>query len=157
MLPDRNIAAGRAMKVCEAALFFAILALALGPGGAVHGWAWGAVAVGSSGNLARDGFAFGGAVDQPSEDAAKTAALDVCRKFEGAPKMAGLCKVVKTLHRECYSLAFDPEAGMPGTGWAFSSSKARAERDALAQCRKTAGSSRRKFCKTNQTFCDARD
>jgi Domain of unknown function (DUF4189) len=157
MLCITNIAAGRAMKVCKAALLLAVLAPVLAPAGAVRSWAWGAVAVGSSGNLAKDGFAFGGAVDQPSEEAAKTAALEVCRKFEGAPKMAALCKVVKTLHHQCYSLAFDPDAGMPGTGWAFSPDKARAEREALGQCRRTAGASRRKFCKVSQSYCDTRE
>ncbi len=92
-----------------------------------------------------------------SEEAAKTAALEVCRKFEAGPTMAALCKVVRSFHRQCYSLAFDPDPGMPGTGWAFAADKARAERDALAQCRKTSGVSRRRFCKTNQTYCDTRD
>jgi Domain of unknown function (DUF4189) len=145
------------MKVWKAALLLGIVALTLAPVAAQPVWAWGAVAVGATGDLAKGGFAFGGAVDQPSEDAAKTAAVGVCRKFEGAPKMAASCKVIRTFRHQCYSLVFDPQPGMPGTAWAFAADRSRAERQAMAGCRKSAGVGRRKFCKLNQTYCDTHD
>jgi Domain of unknown function (DUF4189) len=145
------------MKVWKAALLLGIVAFALAPVAAQPVWAWGAVAVGTTGDLAKAGFAFGGAVDQPSEDAAKTAAVEVCRKFGGAPKIAALCKVIRTFRHQCYSLVFDPQPGMPGTAWAFAADRSRAERQARADCRKSAGASRRKFCKLNQTYCDTHD
>jgi hypothetical protein len=117
----------------------------------------GAIAVGTSGNFAKDGFAFGGAINKATKEAASAQALDTCSKYEGAPKMAAICRVISTFTRECYSLAFDPEPGTPGVGWAIAADKATAEERANAACEATAGAKRRKFCKVEQTFCDTHD
>jgi hypothetical protein len=117
----------------------------------------GAIAVGSSGNFAKDGFAFGGAINKPTKDAAREQALATCRKYEGAPKMAEICRVLSTFNRECYALSFDPKPGTPGVGWAIAADKATAEERAQAACEATAGGSRRSFCKVNQSFCDTQD
>jgi len=126
---------------------------------AAHGTslAEGAIAVGSSGNFAKDGFAFGGAINKPTKDAAREQALATCRKYEGAPKMAEVCRVISTFNRECYALSFDPKPGTPGVGWAIAADKATAEERAQAACEATAGASRRSFCKVNQSFCDTQD
>ncbi len=117
----------------------------------------GAIAIGSSGNFAKDGFAFGAAINKPDTEAAKQQALETCKKYEGAPKMAAICRVVMTFSRECYALAFDPKAGTPGVGWAISDDKVKAEERAQKDCEVTAGPGRRDFCKVNQSYCDTHD
>lgn len=117
----------------------------------------GALAVGSTGNIAKDGFAFGGSINLPTKEAAAAQALATCHNFTGAPKMAALCQTVATFTRQCYALAFDPKAGTPGTGWAIAADAQKADNQALAKCRATAGADRRKFCKIDQTYCDTHD
>ncbi len=114
----------------------------------------GAIAIGSSGNFAKDGFAFGAAINKASTDEAKQQALETCKKYEGAPKMAAICRVVMTFSQECYALAFDPKAGTPGVGWAISDDKVKSEERAQKNCEVTAGPGRRDFCKVNQSACD---
>jgi Domain of unknown function (DUF4189) len=114
----------------------------------------GAIAIGASGNFAKDGFAFGAAVNKASADEAKEQAMATCKKYEGAPKMAAICRVVMTFSQECYALSFDPKAGTPGVGWAISDDKVKAEERAQKNCEVTAGPGRRDFCKVNQSFCD---
>jgi hypothetical protein len=134
------------------AVMLAAVVAAMGPAAAE-----GALAVGSSGNVAKDGIALGGAIDKPTKEAARQQALETCRKYQGAPKMAAICKIVATFTRECYATAFDPKAGTPGVGWAVASDKETAEERALAACQATAGASRREFCKGSQSFCDTHD
>jgi hypothetical protein len=117
----------------------------------------GAIAIGASGNFAKDGFAFGGAINKSSTDEAGQQALATCKKYEGAPKMAAICRVVLTFTRECYALAFDPKPGTPGVGWAISDDKVKAEERAQKNCEATAGAGRRDFCKVNQSYCDTHD
>ena len=114
----------------------------------------GAIAIGASGNFAKDGFAFGGAIDKESTEEASQQALETCRKYEGAPKMAAICRVIMTFSRECYALSFDPKPGTPGVGWAVADDKEKAEERAQKNCEATAGAGRRDFCKVNQSYCD---
>jgi hypothetical protein len=113
-----------------------------------------AIAIGSSGDFAKDGFAFGAAINKANTEDARESALMTCRKYEGAPKMATLCRVFFTFSHECYALAFDPQAGTPGVGWAIAADKETADERALKNCQITAGPNRRDFCKINQSFCD---
>jgi hypothetical protein len=117
----------------------------------------GAIAVGASGNFAKDGFAFGGAINKASTEEASQQALATCKKYEGAPKMAAICRVVMTFSRECYALSFDPKPGTPGVGWAISDDKVKAEERAQKNCEVSAGAGRRDFCKINQSYCDTHD
>jgi hypothetical protein len=126
---------------------------------ALHGQAFaeGAIAIGASGNFAKDGFAFGAAIDKSSQEVAREQALTTCRKYEGAPKMAKICQVVFMFSRECYALSYDPKPGTPGVGWAIASDKPTAEDRAQRNCEATAGADRRGTCKINQSFCDTHD
>jgi hypothetical protein len=114
----------------------------------------GAIAIGASGNFSKDGFAFGAAINKATTAEANQQALETCRKYTGAPKMAAICRVVMNFSQECYALAFDPKAGTPGVGWAISDDKVRAEERAQKMCEATAGAGRRDFCKVNQSSCD---
>ena len=117
----------------------------------------GAIAIGASGNFAKDGFAFGGAIDKADTDAAGQEALELCKKYEDAPKMAAICRVVMTFSRECYALAFDPKPGTPGVGWAIADDKTKAEERAQKNCDAMAGPTRHGFCQINQSYCDTHD
>jgi hypothetical protein len=114
----------------------------------------GAIAIGASGDFAKDGFAFGASINKASADEASQQAQETCKKYEGAPKMAAICRVVFTFKHECYALSFDPDPGTPGVGWALAADKATAEDRAQKNCEVTAGPTRRDHCKVNQSFCD---
>lgn len=129
-------------------------ALALGPVLAPTALGDGAFAVGSTGNVTRDGIAFGGAYNFPSREIAMQKALEACRGWKAAPKAASLCQVVATFKRECYATANDPKAGTPGTGWAVAQDKARAEARAIANCKATAGPDRQNACVLELSYCD---
>jgi len=115
----------------------------------------GAIAIGSSGNFAADGFAFGAAINKASTEEASRQALATCKDYDAVPRMAAICRPVMTFSRECYALAFDPQAGSPGVGWAIAGDKARAEERARKNCEVTAGPDRRDFCKLDQSACDS--
>lgn len=113
----------------------------------------GALAIGSTGNVSKDGIAYGGAYNHATRQDAIDAAIATCRKWK-APKAAARCELVTTFTRECYAVANDPKAGTPGTGWATANDKETAGQRALAACRATAGPGRREFCVVDQSNCD---
>jgi hypothetical protein len=145
------------MSIVVRGLVAAAVILAAAQGTTSSARAAGAMAVGASGNFAKDGFAFGGSINKASEDEARQQALSTCSKYEGAPKMAKICRVIATFSRECYALSFDAKAGTPGVGWAIADDKTVAEERAQLNCQATAGPGRRDFCKINQSYCDTHD
>jgi Domain of unknown function (DUF4189) len=114
----------------------------------------GAIAVGSTANVIKDGIAIGTAINYQSADEAREAALKRCREYKPAPKAAALCLSVGTFKGECYAISFDPEPGTPGAGWAIAATKETAEDRALENCKTTAGASRQDFCKIAESKCD---
>jgi hypothetical protein len=114
----------------------------------------GAFAVGSTGNVSKDGIAYGGSYNFPTRKEAEAGALRACRNFKGAPRAAKLCKLVATFKRECYAQANDPKAGTPGTGWAIAADEATAKDRALSACQASAGPDRRSFCVVEISRCD---
>src|SRR5690348_8949611 len=114
----------------------------------------GALVVGSTSDVAKDGIAVGTSINYKSADEAREVALKRCRQYKPAPKAATMCQPVGTFKGECYAVSFDPKAGTPGVGWAIASNKALAEERALENCKATAGASRRDFCKIEDSKCD---
>ena len=114
----------------------------------------GALAVGSTANVVKDGIAVGTSVNYESANAAVEAALTRCRGYKPAPKAATLCRSVGTFKNECYAVSFDPKEGTPGAGWAIAPTKELAEERAMAYCQVTAGEDRRDFCKIEESKCD---
>jgi len=141
----RGLMTGAALSVAAFALGLALTSAVL---------AEGAIAIGASGDFSKDGFAFGAAINKSSADEAGAAALETCKKYEGAPKMAAICQVVFSFSHECYALSFDPDPGTPGVGWAIAGDKQAAEDRALKNCQVTAGPNRKQYCKVNQSYCD---
>ncbi len=114
----------------------------------------GALAVGSTADVVKDGIAVGTSINYKSADEALQAALERCRNYKPAPKAAALCQSVGTFKSECYAVSFDPKAGTPGAGWAIAPTKELAEQRALTNCKLTAGASRVEFCKIEESKCD---
>src|SRR5215475_8621539 len=114
----------------------------------------GALAVGSTADVAKDGIATGTSVNHKTGEAAEQAALQRCRDYKPAPKAAAQCRSVGTFRGECYAISFDPKDGTPGAGWAIASTQALAEQRALAHCQITAGDGRRDFCRIEESKCD---
>jgi hypothetical protein len=123
----------------------------------------GAVAVGIAPSGPSTGYSFGVRVNEPTTEAARAGSLTGCK---GAPMSSGTalasgavqaraqCAVVATFHNKCVTLAFDPNDGTPGAGWAVADSLKAADDEALRRCRSTAGSARREFCKVAVQKCD---
>ena len=112
------------------------------------------LAVGTTSNVVKDGVAFGTAINYQTEAEARTAALENCKKFKGAPLAAARCQLVGAFKSECYGIAMDPKAGTPGAGWAIAATKTMAEQRAIDNCKETAGSDRREFCEVAEAKCD---
>src|SRR5258708_22769955 len=73
----------------------------------------GALAVGTSGNFAKDGFAVGGAINKATKQDAIDQALATCRKYDGAPQIAEICRIGATFPREWFPIHFDPKPRPP--------------------------------------------
>jgi hypothetical protein len=106
----------------------------------------GALAMGYSGNVTKDGIAVGTAWNEPNKERARALALKRCQDYKPAPKMAARCKVITTFSRSCAATAFDPKFGTPGAGVALGPDKDSAEAMALAMCEVTAGPGRLTAC-----------
>jgi hypothetical protein len=128
------------------------VALVMMAGTAAH--ADGALAVGSTADVAKDGIAIGTSINYKTGDAAEQAALERCHDYKPAPKAAAQCRSVGTFKGECYAISFDPKDGTPGAGWAIAATKALAEQRAMANCQITAGEGRRDFCRIEESKCD---
>jgi Domain of unknown function (DUF4189) len=127
----------------------AMAAVASSPAGAD-----GALAVGSTGDVAKDGIAVGTSINYKTASEAEQASLKRCRDYKPAPKAAAQCRSVGTFRGECYAVSFDPKEGTPGAGWAIASTKALAEERPIANCQITAGDGRRDFCRIEESKCD---
>jgi hypothetical protein len=120
-----------------------------------HAQAEGAMAVGiARGGIAK-GYATGFAINQPTVKAARSNAVEQCRRMKNsnADARSG-CEVVITFHNKCVASAIDPESGTPGAGWGVGASQQSADSQALARCRVKAGASRAEFCEVTDRFCD---
>jgi hypothetical protein len=115
----------------------------------------GAMAVGiARGGIAK-GYATGFAVNQPTVKAARSNAVEQCRrtKSSNADAKSG-CEVVVTFRNKCVASAVDPQSGTPGAGWGLGGSQQSADSQALARCRVKAGTERSEFCEVTDRDCD---
>jgi hypothetical protein len=114
----------------------------------------GAVALGVTGNIAKDGYAIGINVNSSSQTEARDAALKYCQSHGGDAARAK-CEIFATFRDQCAAEAEDPKAGTPGAGWAIAADKAVAEKMAMTNCLATAGD-RGSFCKVVTSVCDGK-
>jgi tetratricopeptide (TPR) repeat protein len=113
----------------------------------------GAVAIGSSDDIAKDGVVLGASVNLPTRQLAVTLALAYCRELPDAAA-AARCKIVRTFANQCYAVMIDPKSGTPGFGWGIGADVGAAVKKATALCRSSAGTSRRDFCELSEAGCD---
>jgi predicted dinucleotide-binding enzyme len=124
-----------------------------------HGLAAGAVAVGEPADISQDGVAIYTFVNAPNAETAKARALEGCKGLQNASQTSrSLCKVVASFENQCVAEALDPQDGTPGFGWAMAGNSQEAKRQALSNCRDTAGPTRQDACivDTKGLWCDGR-
>jgi Domain of unknown function (DUF4189) len=143
---------GRSTFDCAGFVALAIAAVIAWPGLAR---AEGAMAVGIARGGVAKGYATGFAVNQLTVKAARSNAVEQCRrtKSSNADARSG-CEVVVTFRNKCVASAVDPESGTPGAGWGTGGTQQAADSQALARCRAKAGSERAEFCKVTDRDCD---
>jgi hypothetical protein len=112
----------------------------------------GAMALGVTGNIAKDGYSIGINVNSDSEAQASDAALKYCRSH-GSDASRVKCEIFATFRNQCAAEAEDPQPGTPGAGWAIATDKAAAEKMAMMNCLATAGD-RGSSCKVVTSLCD---
>ena len=112
----------------------------------------GAMALGVTGNITKDGYAIGINVNSGSEAEARDSALKYCQSH-GSDVARAKCEIFATFRDQCAAEAEDPQPGTPGAGWAVAADKAAAEKMAMMNCLATAGD-RGSFCKVVTSVCD---
>ena len=86
-------------------------------------------------------------LNAPDLKTARKRAIAGCHKSTGASAQAKeLCKVIATFSNQCFAIALDPKDGTPGVGWSIAENLQMADKQALDQCRTTAGPTRVGFC-----------
>jgi hypothetical protein len=115
----------------------------------------GAMAVGVARGGVAKGYATGFAANQPNDKAARTSAVEGCRKDKNSNADArSNCEAVVSFKNKCVASAVDPKSGTPGAGWGTGTTQKAADSQALARCRKTAGSERVDSCEIADRYCD---
>ena len=117
----------------------------------------GAIAVGIARGGTAKGYATGFAINQPTTKAARSNAVEQCKKTRASNADArSNCEVVQTFHDKCVASAVDPQQGTPGAGWGIGVSQQAADSQALARCRAKAGAERAEFCEVTDRYCDGK-
>jgi hypothetical protein len=117
----------------------------------------GAVALGQPSDIAKDGVAIFTYVRASNPEVAKEKAMQGCKALASASDTSkALCKIVATFENQCVAQALDPQEGTPGFRWAMARSSGRAKEQALANCRDTAGPTRKDACVVDDRslWCD---
>jgi hypothetical protein len=94
----------------------------------------------------RNAFASGSALNTPSPKIASTDAIESCKGSTSDESLKQLCKVVARFSNKCFAIAFDPQDGEPGAGWAVADTQQAADEQAMRDCRATGGPDRGQFC-----------
>jgi Domain of unknown function (DUF4189) len=142
-----------------AAFFASFLVLAISLSVAMPGpaTAEGALAVGIARGGTAKGYATGFSINQPTVKAARSNAVEQCKrtKASNADAKSG-CEVVVTFRNKCVASAVDPQQGTPGAGWGVGGTQEAADSQALSRCRAKAGADRAEFCEVTDRFCDGK-
>ncbi len=136
---------------------FLVIAISLSIAMTGSAKAEGALAVGIARGGITKGYATGFSINQPTVKAARSNAVEQCKrtKSSNADAKAG-CEVVVTFHNKCVASAVDPQSGTPGAGWGVGGTQEAADSQALARCRAKAGADRSEFCEVTDRYCDGK-
>jgi len=136
------------MKIPALACAFAIWV-----GGSGAAFAIGALAFGTTGDVAKDGYSIGINASSASEEDARASAMKWC-KTHGPKQTQDQCEILVIFHNQCVAEAQDPKPGTPGFGFALADTEEDAKTMAMAVCKASAGKGRIQFCKVASTLCD---
>jgi hypothetical protein len=132
-------------------------AAALAALGSSAALAHGAVAIGLPDNYAEEGFSTGQTYDYGSREEAASVALEQCvmqaREFESVLQERA-CRVVSRFEDQCLAIAYDPDTGTRGFGWAVADTAEEAEDRAFAACQRSSAPERASFCEVVESDCD---
>jgi hypothetical protein len=106
----------------------------------------GALAIWLTDDVSRDGVELYSAVKYDTINQAKAKALAGCKAKTSKWSGNASCKIVATFKNKCAAEALDPKEGTPGFGYAIAGDSETAKREAIANCRKTAGNGREDAC-----------
>jgi len=95
------------------------------------------MALGVTGNIAKEGYAIGITINSSSEAETRDAAMKYCSSH-GSDVARAKCEIFATFRDQCAAEAEDPQPGTPGAGWAIAADKA-VEKMAMINCLATAG------------------
>lgn len=153
--PYRRSAGPLAGRVLSGVVAAAMLAAAMSAFGGGAADAEGALAVGIARAGIAKGYATGFSINQPTVKAARTAAVEQCKRARTSNADArSNCEVVTTFRNKCVAVALDPQPGTPGAGWGIGSDQEAADSLALARCHAKAGSDRAGSCEVTDRYCD---
>ena len=127
---------------------FAMLTAASAPASAT-----GALAFGSTGDVAKDGYSIGINSNSANEEDARKGAMGWCTSH-GPKQTQAQYEILVVFHSQCAAEAQDPKPGTPGFGFAVADTEEDAKKMAMAVCLASAGKGRRDFCKVVTTLCD---
>ena len=120
-----------------------------------------AIAIGTTGNVSKDGFVWGGGF---GADAEKTA-LGVCRGViaptegelpKNVSRVKRLCKIVTSFSDKCFAIAQDGTTRKAGTGfgWSVAMDLRSAEAEAIAKCESAVARGRSSACAVEYSYCE---
>lgn len=127
---------------------FAISVAACGSAAAV-----GALAFGTTGDVAKDGYSIGINASSATEEDARKSAMNWC-KTHGPKQTQDRCEILVIYKNQCVAEAQDPKPGTPGFGFALADTEDDAKTLAMAICKASAGKGRVQFCKVASFLCD---
>lgn len=140
-------------RLTRSIVFSSLLLMSLGILRPSSAAAEGALALGITGDIAKDGYSIGINVNSKTAQDARDSALNWC-KTHGAKQTEDKCQIVTTFRNQCAAEAQDPKPGTPGAGWALAPDKDTAEKMAMTTCLATAGKTRLDQCKVVSSICD---
>lgn len=120
-----------------------------------------AIAMGTTGDVYKDGYVWGGGF---GADGRKTA-LEICRGFKApevgelptnATRSQKLCKIVTVFQDKCFAVSQDGTArtAAHGMGWSVAADLKSAEAEALVKCEVMTGRARHEGCRIEYSHCD---
>jgi hypothetical protein len=115
----------------------------------------GALALGMTDNLARDGVGITGLPNQPDRETAVREALKSCKESADSPAAGAACKIVATFSGQCFAFSGAKRGkDLVSVGWGVAPSEKAATTKAIALCRKNAPKRYRSLCAPGFSSCD---
>ncbi len=119
------------------------------------GHAEGAIAMGQTDGVGTDGLAFGAHYNDFDPYRIVGQSVAECRASAASEPAHNACKIIRTFHDRCFSLAQDEKLKPHGVGLSLAENRKAADALAMDQCSKMAGSAHAKACAVLRNGCEA--